>query len=97
MLTLGNSEIVVEDTEGVWFSVPDLRRRLVPARGIFLFTREEPICAEIEKGNRSVNLAIEGRDVEMASMSFDLDDRFIEHALTVCARSSPRREAQDAE
>jgi hypothetical protein len=89
---IGESEMVVEDTEGVWFSVPDLRRRLVPARGIFLFTREEPICAEIEKGNRTVKLVIAGKDVEMASMTFDLDDRFIEDALAACAQSSPRRD-----
>jgi len=87
-LLIGESEIVVEDTEGVWFSVPDLRRRLVPARGIFLFTREEPICAEIERGNRTVNLVIAGKDVEMASMSFDLDDRFIVDALAACTRST---------
>jgi hypothetical protein len=91
-LQIGESEIVVDDTEGVWFSVPDLRRRLVPARGIFLFPREEPICAEIEQGNRTVNLVIAGKDVDMASMAFDLDDAFIEEALAACTQSSPRRD-----
>jgi hypothetical protein len=35
-----------------------------------------------------VNLVIEGKDVEMASMSFDLDDRFIADALAACTRST---------
>lgn len=90
LLRIGDSELVVEDTEGVWFSVPDLRRRLVPGRGIFFFRREEPICEEIEKGTRTVSLTIDGKDVDSDSMDHELQSEFVEEALAVCARTSPR-------
>ena len=86
-LQVGESEIVVDETEGIWFSVPDLRRRLVPARGIFLYPREGPFCAEIEKGNRTVELVIDGEDVEPASTTFELSQGYIKNALAACAGS----------
>ena len=86
-LQIGETKILVADTESVWFSVPDLRRRLVPARGIFMLPQEEQICAEIEKGNRTVELVIDGEDVEPASTTFELSQGYIKNALAACAGS----------
>jgi len=86
-LQIGDTEIRVEDAEGVWFSVPDLRRRLVPARGIFLIDRDEETCAEIEKGLRSMTLAIEGTNIETGTLTFDLDDQIVDELKGACSRA----------
>ncbi len=87
-MQIGETEILVVDTERVWFSVPDARRRLVPARGIFLIPQqEEQICAEIEKGNRTVEIVIDGEDVQPALTTFELSQVYIKDVLAACARS----------
>lgn len=89
-LEIGDAELVVEKTEGVWFSVPDLRRRLVPGRGIFYFRREEAICDELEKGARTAKLTIDGKNVASDTMDFELQSAFVAPALDTCARTTPR-------
>ena len=85
-LTMGQTELTVGDTEGVWFSVPDTRRRLVPARGIFWLPHEEQICREIDAGNRTVKIEVLGEQVIPASTTFELDDDFVRDAKASCAR-----------
>jgi hypothetical protein len=87
-LRLGESELRIEDTDAVWFSVPDARRRLVPGLGIFLLQREEQICAELDRGNRTVELEIRGKDVHPATSTFELEEPFVRDALAACRRDA---------
>jgi hypothetical protein len=85
-LRLGESELHIADTDAVWFSVPDARRRLVPGRGIFLLPPEERMCTELERGSRVVEIEIRGKDVKPADSTLELDEPFVRDALAACAR-----------
>jgi hypothetical protein len=85
-LTMGQTELTVGDTEGVWFSVPDTRRRLVPGRGIFWLPHEEQACREIDAGNRTIKIEVFGEQIIPASTSLELDDDLVRDVQAACTR-----------
>jgi hypothetical protein len=88
---LGENELHIEGLDALWFSVPDLRRRLVPARGIFLLPPAKEMCADLEQGDRKVEITVggaEGEDVEPGSMTIELEEPFVEVALAICRQDA---------
>jgi hypothetical protein len=85
-LTMGQIELTVGDTEGVWFSVPDARRRLVPARGIFWLPHEEQICREIDAGNRTIKIEVFGEQIIPESTTLELNDDLVRDVKAACTR-----------
>jgi len=86
-LRLGENELHLDGLDALWFSVPDLRRRLVPARGIFLLPPAKEMCTDLEQGRRTVEIAVgsaEGADVEPGSTTIELEEPFVQDALAIC-------------
>jgi hypothetical protein len=90
-LRLGESDLELEGLYALWFSVPDLRRRLVPGRGIFLLPASERMCAELERGSRTLEIEVGGMDdevVEPASTTISLEEPFVRDARAACRQDA---------
>ncbi len=76
-IRLGELELEIGATDDIWFSIPDLKRRIVPARtGIWLPTIELA-CTEMAKGVRQLEVTITGEDVAQATKRFELAPEFL--------------------
>ncbi len=84
-LKLGEAELTLE-SDRVWFSFPDLRRRLVPAKGGFLLPRSDAACRELENGQTLLEVNITGGDALPATTTFEMDPEFVKDALMSCRR-----------
>jgi hypothetical protein len=85
-IRLGELELEVGDTDDIWWSVPDLRRRIVPARtGVWLPTIEQA-CTEIVKDDAHLEVTITGEDAVTATKRFELTPEFAEEYREACRR-----------
>ena len=76
----------VGDTDDIWFSVPDLRRRIVAARtGVWLPTIERA-CMEIVKDDAHLEMTITGEDLAPATKRFELAPEFVADYREACGR-----------
>jgi len=85
-IRLGELELEVADTDDIWWSVPDLKRRIVPGRtGIWLPTIESA-CTEIAKDDVQLEVTITGENVVTAPKRFELTPEFVEDYREACGR-----------
>jgi hypothetical protein len=85
-IRLGELEMEVGDTDDIWFSVPDLRRRIVAARtGVWLPTIEQA-CTEIANDDAYLEVTITGEDVAPATKRFELAPEFVADYREACGR-----------
>ena len=72
--------------DNVWFSVPDLKRRLVPARvGVWLPTIESA-CDSLADGKVDVEISVGGEGAEPTTTRVQLEPEFIEAYGAACRR-----------
>jgi hypothetical protein len=69
----------------VWFSVVDLRRRLVPARTIVWLPAGGRACRAIEEGANLLEVRVSGRNLETAERTFELEAGFLDQMRRSCS------------
>ena len=85
-IRMGALELEIGNARDIWFSVPDLKRRVVPARtGIWLPTIEKA-CTELAKDDLQMEITISGEQVVTTTKSFELPPEFVEDVRDACRR-----------
>jgi hypothetical protein len=69
----------------VWFSVVDLRRRVVPARTIVWLPAGRRACRAIEEGADLLEVTVSGRKLETVEGTFELEPEFLDQMRRSCA------------
>jgi hypothetical protein len=83
-IQFGELELEIGDTDDIWFSVPDLKRRIVPARtGIWLPTIELA-CTQIARGDDELEVTFTGDHVVTATKRVELPPEFVEDYREAC-------------
>ncbi len=72
--------------DNVWFSVPDLKRRLVPARGGVWLPTIESACDSLADGKVDVEITVGGEGAELTTTMIQLEPEFIEAFGAACRR-----------
>ena len=77
--------------EPVWISIPDLRRRVVPAKVMVWFPLDENVCAAATVDSfspTSVRVMVGGSDVETIERTYPLRPGFVEYLTKFCNEGS---------
>ena len=72
----------------VWLSIPDLKRRVVPAEALSWFRFDAELCASIERESTAptdLQITLRGKELRTMTRSYPLDADFLAAFGTACA------------
>ena len=85
----GSVPVRVNDAQHVvWMSIPDLRRRVVPAEVLAWYRFDETLCGALREGSVSpdgITITVDGSEIRSTSASFPLDAGVADALARACA------------
>jgi hypothetical protein len=88
-----------DEYEPIWMSVPDLKRRVVPAETLAWFRLNDDLCDALTKGGppTTLDVTITGADIEEFTGNYPLDPEFATALVSSCPAAGSARPASPAD